>query len=228
MDKYLKYNAMQKRVYSAGTNDHLNHNKNKFYWTFFIKNNIKGEIALDFACGKGRNIENLLKQGNFKSVHGIDISESNINYCKSRFLNKNVVAHLINGLDFQDLDSNIFDYVMSTIALQHIPVHKIRHTLFQEIYRVMKVGGVFRFQMGYGPKPKPYLLQLFNKVKQSSYYKNATNAKGTNSLHDVRIHDYKNLKKDLLKIGFNNFSKFITESFDDNQHPNWIWIEVTK
>lgn len=52
MDKYLKYNAMQKRVYSAGTNDHLNHNKNKFYWTFFIKNNIKGEIALDFACGK--------------------------------------------------------------------------------------------------------------------------------------------------------------------------------
>ena len=61
MDKYLKYNAMQKRVYSAGTNDHLNHNKNKFYWTFFIKNNIKGEIALDFACGKGRNIENLLK-----------------------------------------------------------------------------------------------------------------------------------------------------------------------
>lgn len=92
----------------------------------------------------------------------------------------------------------------------------------------MKVGGVFRFQMGYGPKPKPYLLQIFNKVKQSGYYKNATNAKGTNSLHDVRIHDYKNLKKDLLKIGFNNFSKFITESFDDNQHPNWIWIEVIK
>ena len=228
MDKFLKYNSMQKRAYSAGTNDHLNHNLNKFYWSFFIKNNIKGKIALDFACGKGRNIENLLKHGNFKSIHGIDISEANINYCKKRFKKQNVVAHLINGLDFKGLESNIFDYVMSTIALQHIPVHKIRYNLFSEIFRVMKVGGVFRFQMAYGPKPKPCLLQLFSRVKYSSYYKNSTNAKGTNSLHDIRIHDYKNLKDDLLKIGFKNFSKIITESFDDNQHPNWIWIEVTK
>jgi len=224
----LKYNKMQREAYSSGTNDHLNHNKNEVYWDFFIRNKIKGKIGLDFACGKGRNIENLISHGNFKSIHGVDISESNIKHCKKRFEKSEVEVFVNNGLDLKGLDSDKYDYVMSTIALQHIPVHKIRLNLFREIHRVLRKGGVFRFQMGYGSKPKHKILQLFNKVKLSSYFENSTNAEGTNSLHDVRVHDYNDLKQDLLEIGFINFSKFISESFDDNQHPEWIWIEVEK
>lgn len=219
---------MQKNAYKNGTNDHLNHNNNNYYWDFFVNNKIKGFRALDFACGKGRNINNLIESKKFNEVHGVDISEKNIVSCRERFKGLNVELFINDGLNLNDLKSNNYNYVMSTIALQHIPVYQIRYQLFEEIFRVLKSNGVFRFQMGYGPKPKKSLFQVFKKNKLSFYHENSINAKGTNSLHDVRVDNFRYLEEDLEQIGFKSITHKITDSFDDNQHPKWIYVEAFK
>lgn len=59
-----QYTLMQKLAYSIGTNNHEVHNSNPDYW-FILLGDLKdseswnGKTALDFACGKGRNVTNL-------------------------------------------------------------------------------------------------------------------------------------------------------------------------
>lgn len=219
---------MQMEAYKDGTNDHLNHNQNEFYWKFFVTNEIKGGNALDFACGKGRNIQNLLDTQKFDNVDGVDISKANIESCKIRFKNKNVELFQNDGVSLKQLKSNNYKYVMSTIALQHIPVYDIRYNIIKDIFRCLNSGGVFRFQMGYGPYPKNKLFQIFTKAKLSKFSENIYSAKGTNSSYDVRISNPNEILSDLKKIGFIESTFHITESFDDNQHPEWIWIETKK
>lgn len=83
INKYLK---MQKNFYLYGTNNHEEHNKNNDYWNILLKPLIKNEIPknekiLDYGCGKGRNVINFICLG-YKNAYGVDISQSNINYCK--------------------------------------------------------------------------------------------------------------------------------------------------
>ena len=54
------YTEMQKTFYSSGTSNHDEHNSNPDYWGVLLSDlnsrvNWDGKIALDFACGKGRN-----------------------------------------------------------------------------------------------------------------------------------------------------------------------------
>ena len=67
-----------------------------------------------------------------------------------------------NGRDLQEIESDQYDAVMSTITLQHIPVHEIRFGLFKEFYRVLKSSGWFTAQMGFGK----------GKFGSVDYYKN--------------------------------------------------------
>ena len=45
-----------------------------------------------------------------------------------------------------ELNTNEYDFVMSTIALQHICVYDIRYSIMKDIHRVLKDGGVFTAQ----------------------------------------------------------------------------------
>ena len=56
---------MQKSRYNKGTSNHEEHNSNPNYWDILLsdlkdKELWKGKKALDFACGKGRNVINML------------------------------------------------------------------------------------------------------------------------------------------------------------------------
>ena len=42
----------------------------------------KGKAALDFGCGCGRNIRNLLNAAGFERVDGCDVSKNNAEYAK--------------------------------------------------------------------------------------------------------------------------------------------------
>ena len=51
-----KYTNMQKMQYASGTSNHEEHNMNPDYWNILLgdlqnKENWKGKVALDFACG---------------------------------------------------------------------------------------------------------------------------------------------------------------------------------
>jgi hypothetical protein len=57
---------------------------------------------------------------------------------------------LTSGTDTGATKSDYYDFVLCTITLQHIPVYTIRSKILTDILRVMKPGGLFAFQMGFG------------------------------------------------------------------------------
>lgn len=219
---------MQKAQYNNGTSNHEEHNSNSSYWDILLsdlkdKKLWEGKKALDFACGKGRNVINMLNLCEWERVDGIDISVGNINHCNKVYIGYPVKWYCNNGIDVSDLNDNEYDFIMSTIALQHIPVYDIRKSLFTDLLRTLKPGGLFSFQMGYGEDLKDPLNR-----PRSSYFANEWDAIGTNSAHDVRIQNKEDIINDLKDIGFTNITTKITESHSDVGHPQWIYVKCYK
>lgn len=217
---------MLDNVYKSGTNNHENHNANPEYYSVLLKhvtnnqNTWINKSALDYGCGKGRNVLNLLNLSDWKNVDGVDISSENIRHCKKNFdpLKSTFIKN--NGSDMFEIASDSYDYVMSTIVLQHLCVHELRYKIKSEIYRVLKTSGIFSFQMG---------CDLINKnSKNHNYYANNYTAMSSNGANDVEIVNVENLINDLTKIGFKDISYKISKSWDDNQHPQWIYVSCLK
>lgn len=225
MERYAK---MQKKQMNGNSGrmrqtDHKEHDKNSDYWDILLGDitpTMSDLTALDFGCGTGRNVHNLLGLASWHRVDGVDISEENIKYCKERFKEETSTFFLNNGFDLSTLQSDEYDFVMSTITFQHICVHDIRLSLKREIFRIMRDGGIFSFQMAFGKDTEG--------ARVSSYHENAYGAKSTNSGHDVRITDPEEVVRDLEEIGFKNITFEVKPSFSDNQHEQWIFFRCEK
>jgi len=202
--------------------NHRNHNNNPEYWSILVKDTESGfndKIGLDFGCGCGRNVINLANR--FKRFDGVDISLELVNTSRNNlsiigYSEPKVNFYKCNGVSLDILPSNIYDFIMSTIVLQHICVHEIRFNYFKEFFRIMKSGGLLSFQMGFGAKDKSV-----------SYYDNYYEATSTNSGCDVRIENPSHLTSDLEKIGFINIGYVIRDAWDDS-HSNWIYVKAYK
>jgi ubiquinone/menaquinone biosynthesis C-methylase UbiE len=225
-----KYTEMQKNFYEAETEtmkqaNHCQHNANPDYWEILLapldKMNVKKSIALDFGCGCGRNVLNMAKKYKLKEVHGCDISSNNVKYSES-FLKENGITNskffTTDGVSLQPATSDTYDFLMSTIVLQHIPVYDIRKTILTDFYRVLKTGGVLSFQMGYGTG---------RTLPTAEYYDNIYDAQSTNSAHDCRVTDESQIINDLNEIGFKNITTIVRPAFEDN-HTQWIFVRAEK
>jgi ubiquinone/menaquinone biosynthesis C-methylase UbiE len=195
------------------------HNNWDDYELLFKNFNNQSElVGLDFACGPGRNI--VKYKNRFKRLDGVDISQNNINNAHIYLKKYNIESNLYvcNGVDLSSIQSDTYDFVMSTIALQHICVYEIRYNYFKEFYRVLKSGGFVAIQMGFG-SPSPMSV---------GYYENYYDATGTNRRCDVCIESPSQLEKDLKEIGFINFDYTIGKVGPGDLHPNWIYFNATK
>jgi len=222
-----KYTTMQKEAYEGGTTNHDEHNTNPDYWNILLgdlkdKEKWDNKIALDFACGRGRNVTNIMSMCDWARVDGIDISGANIYQNKNDYQTQKSNWYCNNGVDVSELKNDEYDFIMSTIALQHIPVYDIRKSLITDLYRTLKSGGVFSFQMGYGSGLESELGQ------RVSYFENHYDAPGTNSVCDVRIQNEEEVIKDLESIGFIDIKTEVRESYSDSGHPQWIYIKCYK
>jgi ubiquinone/menaquinone biosynthesis C-methylase UbiE len=227
VNKDNNYTKMQIMEYSNGTSNHPEHNDNPDYWDILLGDlkkaeNWNGKTALDFACGKGRNVTNMLSLANWSRVDGIDISFGNIEFCKQQYSNQLSNWYCNNGTDVSDLKDNEYDFIMSTIALQHIPVYDIRKSLITDLLRTLKPGGLFSFQMGFGEGLESPI------GPRSSYFDNSYEVTGTNSRHDVRVHNEEEVVLDLLKIGYTNIKTEVKESYSDSGHTHWIYVKAYK
>jgi len=232
IDPKNNYTKMQKNFYGEkkanemASVDHRHHNANPDYWDVLLEpitsdpthwNRLK---ALDFGCGTGRNIKNLLGLSAWERVDGVDISGFNLRNADDLLRMdglKNFKLYKNNGIDLDVLPKNEYDFIMSTIVLQHIAVYDIRFSLLKGMFDALKSGGVLSFQMGFGD----------NGHGKADYHANDYDAKGTNSKHDVIVTDPKQISDDLEKIGFTQWFYTTKNPFSDG-HQQWIFFKAIK
>jgi ubiquinone/menaquinone biosynthesis C-methylase UbiE len=221
------YTHMQSKYYE-GTADlmnqenHMFHNANQDYWDILVRDTeslFRNKVGLDFGCGCGRNVMNLWYR--FARMDGVDISEHNIEHARNNARRvgcppERAQFYKCSGVSLDVLRSNEYDFVMSTIVLQHIAVHEIRLSYLREFFRVMRPGGLLSIQMGYGEG-----------YGRAGYYDNHYDATGTNSLHDTRVTDPSQILDELASIGFQHGHASIRPSFSDG-HPAWIFVKALK
>ncbi len=202
------------------------HNSWQDHHEFLIRHSKMGDTrnfkALDFACGPGRNIR--LFSDRFRQIDGVDLSELNLSNAKiytSDLENPPVLYHC-NGTDLENIPSETYDIIISTIAFQHICCHSIRLRYLQEFNRVLKRGGFLCIQMGYGSVyPKD--------TRTSRYHQDKHDAPSTNGYYDTQVTDPSQLEDDLTKVGFRDFEYNIRPPGPgDTTHPNWIYWSAMK
>lgn len=224
------YAKMQKDYYDINSHlmieNHREHDENPDYVGILLDPifKMKGGFALDFGCGHGRNVQNLLAENVFDRVDGVDISAKNTEYAATNILNAGFDSSKFNmmvntGLNVSVLPTDEYSFIMSTIVLQHICCYDIRFNILKDIHRSLKQDGVLSFQMGFGT----------DHMNTAGYFDNAYDATGTNSLHDVRVENEDQIIGDLIKIGFKieNISTVIRPSKCD-RHTQWIYVKAVK
>jgi len=111
--------------------------------------------ALEIGCGPGRLMLPLARH--FAEIHGVDISEEMIRLARRRLSGVvNAFAHQAPGSDLSAFPSGFFDFVYSYAVFQHIPAREIVFRYFEETRRVLKVGGIARFQVNGLPEAAPH------------------------------------------------------------------------
>lgn len=231
MSTLQDYTLMQKTYYENETprmsiENHVFHNDNDDYWNVLLKPLKEGDwsdkITLDFGCGCGRNVQNVLKNFNVKEAHGCDISSNNVAYCERTTPEvtggkTNFKFITVDGQSLNPIESNTYDFIMSTIVLQHICVYSIRRKILEDMFRCLKPGGTISIQMGFGG----------GHPNTAAYYEDATHAESTNSGFDVRVDSHEQIEQDLTEIGFTDFEFEICKQWTDS-HQNWIYFKARK
>ena len=157
------------------------------YLMKYVDETYKNKIALDFACGPGRNI--IRYHDKFLRIDGADISKVNIeNAIKNlQFAGIEVPnLYVTSGYDCGSVDDSSYDFIFSTIAMQHICVYEIRFQILQAIFKALKNNGRISIQMGFGKK----------RGLSADYYANHYWALGTNSFFDTRVDSPEQIKND--------------------------------
>jgi len=102
--------------------------------------------ALEIGCGLGRLMRPLAPR--FAEIHGVDISDEMVHRAAEKLTaTPNAHVHLTSGADLAMFPAESFDFVYSYAVFQHIPSRDVVFDYLREARRVMRTGGVFRFQV---------------------------------------------------------------------------------
>jgi ubiquinone/menaquinone biosynthesis C-methylase UbiE len=106
---------------------------------------LKSTRLLEIGCGIGRMTRRFAQS--FGEVHATDISAGMINQARLNFRNfDNVFFYETNGLDLSGLPDNFFDIIFSAYVFQHVPSIEVIQSIISDACRVLKPGGLFKFQ----------------------------------------------------------------------------------
>jgi SAM-dependent methyltransferase len=184
------------------------------------------DIALDFGCGMGRMMNRMLNI--FTRVDGADLMHENIDYARYFLSSENNIPaeryclFKTDGIGCDLGVREVYDFVYSTICLQHISIHSIRFRIICDIYELLKPGGQFCLQLGFG-------------WDNGIYWKdNMYAARYTNAGADVSIPNHRHLEillEEFNRIGFSDVTWEIAESPHGTSlkyHPNFIYFYLNK
>jgi O-methyltransferase len=107
------------------------------YKKLLDKINTTGLNILDIGCGRGGGANVFAKYYNFAEIHGCDINDLNLNYCKS--YSKDIEFKNSNSQDL-DYKDNYFD-IITNVESFHCYENKVK--FLKEVSRVLKPNGLF-------------------------------------------------------------------------------------
>jgi len=120
----------------------------KFTKNFFIQMNFNpsDKRMLDIGCGVGRMTRAFADI--FGEAYGVDFSEAMIKQARELNQDKpNLLFMTNNGVDLSICEDNYFDFCFSYVVFHHLPDAKIIESYISEIGRVLRPGGLFKFQV---------------------------------------------------------------------------------
>ncbi len=102
--------------------------------------------VVEIGCGVGRMTRALA--GVFGEVHGVDISDEMVRRAR-RYLRESPNAHVHRntGSSLEVLGDMQFDFAFSYIVFQHIPSRLIIDGYVHEVFRRLRPGSLFKFQV---------------------------------------------------------------------------------
>ncbi len=101
---------------------------------------------LELGCGIGRMTKPLADV--FGEVVGVDVSAEMISLARLRLAGvPNARVEVNNGTDLGSFEDDSFDVCFSFIVLQHIPERSVIERYIVEMARVLRRGGVAKFQV---------------------------------------------------------------------------------
>jgi ubiquinone/menaquinone biosynthesis C-methylase UbiE len=102
--------------------------------------------ALEIGCGVGRMTRMLSRI--FGHVTGIDISEEMVRQARANTADLTNLELLVgDGCTLSGLADESYDFAFSFIVFQHIPSYAVMASYCREVFRVLKPGGLFKFQV---------------------------------------------------------------------------------
>jgi ubiquinone/menaquinone biosynthesis C-methylase UbiE len=102
--------------------------------------------VLDLGCGAGRVTRALAEV--FGEVHGVDVSGEMVKLARRALADwPTTFVHQNNGMDLSVLGDLQFDFAYSGIVFQHIPSREVIENYVREVYRVLRPGALFKFQV---------------------------------------------------------------------------------
>jgi len=107
--------------------------------------NPRARRALEIGCGPGRLMKPLSKI--FGEIHGVDVSDEMITLATERLKPiPHAHPHVGSGADLRQFADESFDFIYSYAVFQHIPSKDVVFSYLADAARVLKPGGLMRFQ----------------------------------------------------------------------------------
>ncbi len=107
--------------------------------------NARARRALEIGCGPGRLMKPL--SADFGEIHGVDVSDEMIAIARRRLAGiAHAHPHVGGGADLRQFADESFDFIYSYAVFQHIPSKDVVMSYLADAARVLKPGGLMRFQ----------------------------------------------------------------------------------
>jgi ubiquinone/menaquinone biosynthesis C-methylase UbiE len=98
---------------------------------------------VELACGHGRHVEKYLASA--KKVTLVDINKENIDFCKSRFSDNELITYIVNtGCNFIDIDTSSQTSVFCYDAMVHFEMLDVLEYI-KDANRILTLGGKILF-----------------------------------------------------------------------------------